>query len=127
LKEISLRKNFKMINKPKGLRRQWVKMALKNAQEQLSSYLIKNLNWKNKFESLKNFLDLNKEIKRIECVDISHHQGEGTVGSCVVFNQEGPDKKLYRKLNNFLIIVNNFEWIRKHYLHLHKFSHLFKK
>jgi len=102
LNKISPRKNFKIINKPrslKGLRRQWVNMAKKNAQEQLTSYLIKNLNWKNKFESLKKFLDLSRDIKIIECIDISHHQGESTVGSCVVFNQEGPDKKSYRKFN----------------------------
>ncbi len=94
--------DFKIVTRPRGIRLQWLKMALKNAQEQLNNYLIKNLDWKKKLEKLASSLGLNnkiKIIKRIECVDISHHQGESTVGSCVVFTQEGPDKKLYRKFN----------------------------
>ncbi|NDB24953.1 MAG: excinuclease ABC subunit C, partial [Gammaproteobacteria bacterium] len=37
--------------------------------------------------------------QRLECFDISHMQGEGTVASCVVFGPEGPLKKDYRRFN----------------------------
>jgi excinuclease ABC subunit C len=48
---------------------------------------------------LQQALDLPEQPERMECFDISHTRGELTVGSCVVFNQEGPLKSDYRRFN----------------------------
>ncbi|MCD8524419.1 MAG: helix-hairpin-helix domain-containing protein, partial [Gammaproteobacteria bacterium] len=50
-------------------------------------------------ESLKEALELKDLPQRIECFDISHMQGEATVGSCVVFNTEGSFKQDYRRFS----------------------------
>ncbi|MBR3748126.1 MAG: excinuclease ABC subunit C, partial [Selenomonadaceae bacterium] len=48
-------------------------------------------------EELKNFLNLPKLPRRMECFDISHIQGAETVASMVVFTDGAPDKKNYRR------------------------------
>jgi excinuclease ABC subunit C len=49
--------------------------------------------------ALADALDLAQVPQRIECFDISHTAGEGTVASCVVFGPEGALKKEYRRFN----------------------------
>jgi excinuclease ABC subunit C len=44
-------------------------------------------------------LGLDAPPERLECFDISHTAGEGTVASCVVFGPDGPLKKDYRRFN----------------------------
>ena len=51
-----------------------------------------------KLEDLKKELQIG-EIETIESYDISHHSGKNAVGGCVVYNQEGKAKNLYRKYN----------------------------
>lgn len=50
-------------------------------------------------EKVKSDLQLNELPVRIECFDISHHQGQETVGSCVVFINGKPSKEDYRHFN----------------------------
>jgi len=50
----------------------------------------------NALESLQKALKLETIPKRIECYDISHFQGSGTVGSMVVFENGFPKKEDYR-------------------------------
>ena len=45
------------------------------------------------FNSLKEELDLQDEIKFIESYDISHHSGSAAIGGCVVFSERGKQKE----------------------------------
>ena len=45
---------------------------------------------------IKPFANYEYEIKRMECLILSY-DGNQTVASCVVFNQEGPLKSDYRR------------------------------
>jgi excinuclease ABC subunit C len=49
------------------------------------------------FEALQNVLKLDDIPESIDCFDISHTAGNQTVGACVVFNVNGPDKSRYRR------------------------------
>ena len=44
-------------------------------------------------------LELPQPPERVECFDVSHTAGEGTVASCVVFTPEGARKRDYRRYN----------------------------
>jgi excinuclease ABC subunit C len=84
---------------PRGLRRRWIKLAELNAGDALRRQLNDRASLRSRFEALQEALALQEAPERIECFDISHTQGEATVASCVVFNQEGPLKSDYRRLN----------------------------
>ena len=83
----------------RGHRAGWVKLANSNASQNLTSHLSHKENVYQRFESLQVLLGLEEIPQRLECFDISHTQGEGTVASCVVFDQNGPLKSDYRRFN----------------------------
>lgn len=79
--------------------RQWQMMVKANASFALTQHLAAKDNVAIKLEALQNALHLPNPITRIECFDVSHTLGEATVASCVVFGEEGPLKKEYRRFN----------------------------
>lgn len=83
----------------RGERRKWLEMANNTAQQTATSQLINKTNTHDRIAALAKLLELEQLPERIECFDISHSMGEATVGSCVVFNQEGPAKQDYRRFN----------------------------
>lgn len=78
---------------------QWQEIAVLNAAQALSQYLAQKNTFASKFKALQEKLTLSNPILRIECFDISHSLGEATVASCVVFGEEGPIKRDYRRFN----------------------------
>lgn len=86
-------------NRLRGERARWVRMALHNAQTTLTARLASRQGMLRKLEDLQKLLQLDALPERMECFDISHTQGEATVASCVVFDQNGPVKSDYRRFN----------------------------
>ncbi len=80
-------------------RRAWLRLAQTNAEQYLSSHIANKENLFQRYESLQEALSLSDIPQRLECFDISHTQGEGTVASCVVFEHIGPVKNQYRRFN----------------------------
>lgn len=83
----------------RGDRAAWLRMALNNAEQAVGAHLAHRRNLRQRFEALADALGLPSVPARIECFDISHTMGEGTVASCVVFDIEGPAPRLYRRFN----------------------------
>ncbi len=92
-------KRIKLSMKVRGHRAKWVQMAAKNAESALEGALNHSQRIGDQFIDLQKILNIDPEVSRIECYDISHTSGEGTVGSCVVFDQNGPKKADYRRFN----------------------------
>jgi excinuclease ABC subunit C len=92
-------KSVRISSAVRGHRAKWLAMAATNAQESLHSYVTNKQNIQQRFEQLRQALELDAIPQRIECFDISHTAGESPVASCVVFNSEGPLKSDYRKFN----------------------------
>lgn len=83
----------------RGHRAKWQQMAATNAVESLQNYVSNKKNMANRFAELQKCLKTDAQLARIECFDISHTSGEGTVASCVVFDENGPLKSDYRRFN----------------------------
>ncbi|AGA33049.1 Excinuclease ABC subunit C [Thioalkalivibrio nitratireducens DSM 14787] len=83
----------------RGDRARWVEMAQRNAELALKTRLAGQAGQQSRLQALAEVLQLPEPPARMECFDISHTQGEGTVASCVVFGPEGPLKSDYRRFN----------------------------
>ena len=77
----------------------WMEMAKKNALIAISQKNNETLSFKNKIKAFTQLLKIPSNKNRIECFDVSHMMGEGTVASCVVFDKNGIQKKDYRRYN----------------------------
>lgn len=92
-------RKIKIISKPRGERARWLTMAINNADISLKQSIVRQENTQSRLDKLALLLDLDNEIQRMECFDISHTQGDQTVASCVVFDREGTVKDAYRRFN----------------------------
>jgi len=80
-------------------RARFIELAIKNAQAALAARLASNQTMRERFESLRDLLEMDETPQRLECFDISHTMGEATVASCVVWGPEGAEKSQYRRFN----------------------------
>ncbi|MEQ1635218.1 MAG: excinuclease ABC subunit UvrC [Methylococcales bacterium] len=83
----------------RGERLKWLAMAQTNANNSLINKISDKQSVADRLTNLQSLLNLKQLPGRMECFDISHTQGDQTVASCVVFNQEGPLKSAYRRFN----------------------------
>ncbi len=86
-------------HKIRGERARWVELAVNNAKSALEVHLSSRAGNARRLENLRSVLNLDELPTRMECFDISHTRGEGTVASCVVFTAEGPAKQSYRRFS----------------------------
>ncbi len=80
-------------------RRQWLEIAITNAEESLSMKLSTKATTQAQLFSLTDFLQLDDVITKVECFDISHTTGDKCIAACVTLSQDGFDKNQYRRFN----------------------------
>lgn len=95
----------------KGVKKQLVDMAKKNAEDYLEKEIDK-IKHKDDMtveacRRLKEILSLKRYPRRMECYDISHISGVDKVGSMVVFVDGEPDKDSYRRFRIKTVVGNN--------------------
>jgi len=83
----------------RGMAARWVESAVQNAEQALRMRRARSADAVALLEALREQLGLPRTPTRIECFDISHTGGEGTVASCVVFTSDGVARKEYRRFN----------------------------
>ena len=83
----------------RALPARWMSMTVENAEQALRMRRARRADIEGMLAELGKLLGLDSPPKRLECFDISHTAGEGTVASCVVYGPEGPMKKDYRRFN----------------------------
>ena len=83
----------------RGSKVKLLEMARINARDAIRRRVNEKESMQQRLAALVEVLKLDEVPTRIECFDISHTSGERTVASCVVFDQNGPLKTDYRKMN----------------------------
>jgi excinuclease ABC subunit C len=94
----SLRKTVEIKTTGRTQIKKWQEMAERSAKQALATHQANRESLEKKFDALANVLSIDA-IERMECFDISHHAGEATVASCVVFSRQGAEKEAYRRFN----------------------------
>jgi excinuclease ABC subunit C len=91
----------------RGEKARWLQLGVSNAEQALAARLSSQAGMEKRLAMLQNLLELDDLPNRIECFDISHTQGEGTVASCVVFDRDGARKSDYRRFGIRNIIAGD--------------------
>jgi len=92
-------KTCKIQINPRGIKSRWMDFAVNNLRISVAEYVNKHSTTRARYQALEHLLKLPKPVERMECFDISHTQGEATIASCVVFDEQGPCNSEYRRFN----------------------------
>ena len=92
-------KAVRIQSQPRGERRKMLEMTRNNARQALLMRLASQANIATQYDELQSLLGLEEAPSTVDCFDISHTAGNQAVGSCVVFDQNGPVKSAYRRYN----------------------------
>ena len=93
-------KAIQFVNNTIGERKIWLKMAEQNAQLAIQQHQLQHAGQQHRLDQLAQILNMVPEdLQRLECFDISHLQGEATVASCVVYDEQSIQPSQYRRYN----------------------------
>jgi excinuclease ABC subunit C len=84
---------------PRGTKKGWLEFTKNNLRLSIAEHVNSKATLASRYEALAELLQFTGSIVRMECFDISHTQGDATIASCVVFDNEGPRKRDYRRFN----------------------------
>ncbi|PJO78815.1 excinuclease ABC subunit UvrC [Neisseria brasiliensis] len=93
-------RQIQFVTKTIGERKVWMKMAEQNARIAIGQRQLQQSSQQNRIEELAKVLNMDSDgLKRLECFDISHMQGEATIASCVVYDEQAMQSSQYRRYN----------------------------
>ncbi len=94
-----LNRKLSLINRSHAKYRAWGEMLERNLAHQLHKKMNEKASYAAKWQSLCEIILLKESAGQVACFDISHTQGQATVASCVVFDEQGKRSDLYRRFN----------------------------
>ena len=83
----------------RGQKLDLINSVVKNAEESLNRKIYEKSSNKNNLLKLQKTFKFEKQIKKIEVYDNSHHNGKAPVGAMIAFNEDGFMKSMYRRYN----------------------------
>lgn len=83
----------------RGEKARYLDLASKNARTACDGKVSQSQKVQFGYLALNALFQPNAEINQMECFDISHTMGQETIASCVVFDDKGANKSLYRRYN----------------------------
>jgi excinuclease ABC subunit C len=86
----------RIITHARGVQQNWLEFAMKNLHLHLEQKIQPTVRFQQRWQALNHELQAPDDLKRIHCFDVSHHQGQATVASCVSFTELGKETKHYR-------------------------------
>lgn len=93
-------KPIQFVTKTIGERKIWLNMAEKNAKLAIAQHRLQHSSQQHRIEELARVLNMDSDgLQRLECFDISHTQGEATIASCVVYDEQNIQPNQYRRYN----------------------------